>query len=300
MLGRRLVLSAAIALMFGASAQADVFTFDFDGAGGNAPVAGVTGLDYQAGNILAVGSTPLVPGNTFTSYYQASLGTLLGPSVGLPAGREVTIVARVNEQVASFNAITGTATFNVLGGAFNIYAGAKNADNLAGTGFNDGTLIMSGTFGTGGINNFTFANGVLVPFDQNPPDDYGGKQALFGIGGFLVNSTVDSFDPNYFIIGANQQFAAGSFNGNTQSFFNTIDPSKSFAGAGYGSAPNLGGINGVTGPDSQFLIDSNQFFTFQEVPPPPSVPEPTSLAVFALVLGAGAMRARKGRRQPVA
>ena len=294
-----LVGSASTAVLLAWSpAQAAPITFDFDGPGGNAAVTGVVGFDYAPGNILAVNSTPLVPGANFTSYYQATLQALqtTGGNVAPPAGREVTIVAQVNEQVASF--VAGVANFNVLGGSYSVYAGPANANNLAGTGFNDGTLILSGSLTGGGINNFTFTPNT-VQFDQFNTNDYPGVLALFGIGGFLTNATVGFSDPNFINL-LGQAFASSSFNGNTQSFFNTVDPSMSFANAGYVPAPSRGMVNGVSGPDSQFQIDANQAFEFRTLPPPPpppGIPEPASLATFAVVLGVGAAGVARKRRQ---
>jgi hypothetical protein len=298
MFGRRLVLAAAIALTFGANAQAAPFSFDFDGAGGAAPIGGVLGFDYAPGNLVSVGVNPggvLTVGAGFTSYFQATLQALqtTGGNVAPPGGREVTVVATINERVASV--VGPTATFDILGGSFKIYAGPANANNLLGTGFNDGTLIMSGTIpAVSGVNNFT-AIPLFVGFDQVAPDDYAGLQSLFGSGSFLTFATPTSFDPNYFLVG-DQSFSTSFLNGTNQSFFNLVNPSKSFAGAGGPASPNLGAINAASGPDIQFQLDANQSFLFT---PNNNVPEPATMAVFGLMAATGAFGVRRRVRAKV-
>jgi hypothetical protein len=306
MFARRLILTAALALVGGMNAQAGPFSFDFDGAGGGAPVGGVTGFDWKPGNLVAVDSETAIAagtGATFTSYYQAALSSLLGPGTA-PTG-QVTIVATVQEQVVAAGPLGpgAAASFDVTGGTFRIYANSTQTFNdLTGAGFTDGVLIMSGTF-TGGRNTFTITDlADRQQFDQFPDatagnNNFPGIGAVDGTGGVNARGTVDFYDPNYFIIG-NQQFVSFAFGGNVLSYYppGTSNPSQQFPFAG-NYVPNIGPTNGAIGggTDVQFSTDTNQGFVLQEIPGE-VIPEPTSIAALSLVLGVGALRlTRRGR-----
>lgn len=78
-----------------------------------------------------------------------------------PSGYEYTIVATVQEQVISCTATS--CNFIVLGGSFNIYYDtASNANSLPGslgTGFDDGTTIISGAIDPGVLSSFSLISG---------------------------------------------------------------------------------------------------------------------------------------------
>jgi len=289
--------------------------------GSNAAVAAAAG-----------GAAPNTPATTFQIYFQANLAGLIdtgGTSVA-PTGNnrtfETTVIASVTETVTSFTANTGgtspqqTLRFAVANTqspqSFVRFYYDQNpnpgtqpptaaswptqSNNLAGTGFNDGTLILTGfpiatPDGTGGFGvNLASPTGVTPVtqrYDQFPDstaasDNYGGKQSLVGNGSsviqFLVTGTPD---PNFF----KTILPRLSFNTSQVTPFQSVDPSKLFTaltGAvnGIGGTftpitPNTGpdspaGTNGFTGTDFQFQADANV------VP----VPEPASMTLLGLGL----------------
>jgi PEP-CTERM motif len=138
--------------------------FDWNEAGSGLPI-------YAADNPLIPGDQtgtavkpgdPLVAGQALSFLYQANLVSATAPGGGtinpanlngaLPTNYEVTIVARINETVTDFGVIGGAqiATFSLTGGTMNIYLDQNvNANTLAGTGFDDGTQVLTGTVQSG-------------------------------------------------------------------------------------------------------------------------------------------------------
>src|SRR5262245_46736227 len=164
------MVAAFVAAVFGGSVRvvhADPVTLNLNPVAiGCAALCNVPtpfdGIDLLPGNALAVAviptGAPPPPNQVFQLYFQAVLGTftlntLPVYSPTLQSLGEVTAVAGVQ---ATTGAAPGfpTATFNFVPGGnnfFSLYAqNPRNANNLAGTGFNDGTLIMSGTIVSGG------------------------------------------------------------------------------------------------------------------------------------------------------
>lgn len=136
-----------------------------------------TGFDWaQGGTAYATGFVPTA-GDTFTLTYFAYATNLVNgifniPAASLPnfdtvadgvdAGYEYTIVATINETVNSCTATT--CDFAVTGGTWSIYYDlAANADANAGalgTGFSDGTTIMSGTVDPLASSTFSITSGA--------------------------------------------------------------------------------------------------------------------------------------------
>jgi len=121
----------------------------------------------QTGTAVKPGD-PLVAGQQLSFLYQANLVSATAPGGGtispvnlngaLATNYEVTIVARINETVTGFGVIGGVqiATFSLTGGTMNIYLDQNvNANTAAGTGFDDGTQVLSGTV-TSGDSIFSF------------------------------------------------------------------------------------------------------------------------------------------------
>lgn len=137
-----------------------------DGAGNWTPDT-VTDFDWSsAGSGMAQGlGTSFAVGDTFNFLYQAKLTGLsagVGNPVALPGDPltyEYTIVATLPEKVFSISAggPPTTATFlSEAGGTFSIfYDSNPNSDVPTGFGFDDGTKVMSGTFGAGQVSSFT-------------------------------------------------------------------------------------------------------------------------------------------------
>src|SRR5207247_1640557 len=117
-----------------------------------------------------------------------------------PAGTdEVTFVARFREKVTAVTATS--ASFAAASGGTNfveIWFGPKNADDLAGTGFNDGTKIMSGTV-VSDVSNFGVDTSVPPDqLDQFGTDNYPTIQTLTGNGSTILNGAVSVTDTTFF------------------------------------------------------------------------------------------------------
>jgi hypothetical protein len=139
--------------------------FDWNEAGSGLPIYAadnpLIGGD-QTGTAVKPGD-PLVVGQQLSFLYQANLvsatapgGATINPANlngATPATNyEVTIVATINETVTGFGVIGGVqiATFSLTGGTMNIYLDQNvNANTAAGTGFDDGTQVLSGTVASG-------------------------------------------------------------------------------------------------------------------------------------------------------
>jgi len=124
-------------------------------------------LDWStSGSGLAEGLTvgTLTAGTNFTFDYQAFLAAgnlnsapVAGFNTGLNTLFEYTVVAKFNETVVdgSTGAPLDTAIFKTLGGSWAIYESAANAVVGTGVGFDDGTLVASGTINPDQFSSFT-------------------------------------------------------------------------------------------------------------------------------------------------
>jgi hypothetical protein len=176
-------IALALGMAFAGSAQAATDTnFNLKDGNGNVIVANANTLDWNAaGSGVAIGigpfGTPLSVGDEFDFRYQANLVAVNGGTKNVPLFAkmdtdsngmtdpfytyEFTIAAKLREVVTGVNIVGGfpTATFG-LGGtnADNkvaiYYDTQRNADTIAGTGFDDGTLIALLTV----VNNGTTSN----------------------------------------------------------------------------------------------------------------------------------------------
>lgn len=271
----------------------------------------VATLDWNPGNALAKGAIPLSDGQTFDLYFQASLGNLIGtngtqiPVPGLGTQFEVTVIGGFSEKVTSVNtnpaAGTSLAAFtrdtspNALN-FFQIYFDTTpDANNLAGTGFNDGTLVASGYvtqadggFSVYGLNSQTFGN-----LDQFGANDWLGTYSVNGAGGTNAMVHLNNINPamqSYFSFGGNTylQFDL-AFNTSNILPYLQVNPSKQFTDQnGNLFSPSVGLINGFSGPDMLFQADANSSAV---------VPEPSTIAlVGAGLLGMGLFARRRAKK----
>jgi len=259
-----------------------VIQFDpFGTSGANA--VGVLQFDEAPGNVVAVNS--LNPGGgvvdvPFTVLYQAKMVALTDNDnnpvafPGFTTPGELTIVASFKEvgtQTSATSASFSTDTDQTGSFVRIYYDTAKNSSDLNGTGFTDGQLIYEGAVQrTPGGGSFSLTGGT-TPFDQVTPDNYPGILSVNGAGGSNLITLTTFFDPAFFITDISD--ATFEFNTSNKTPFDVVNPSKKFFD---GTTPNIGAVNGASGPDFQFQSDANASFTLT------AVPEPATFGMAAL------------------
>lgn len=163
-----LAVGMALAAAATSSQAATITTYDGAFAG---TTSNFGGFDWASnGTAVATGFTLTNVGDTATTNltYWASAArvtdpaqvSLTDPTAGILFGDyEFTISAQLTETATCLAAAGGLCTqasFSLTSGNFNIYYDAPpNAVQLAGTGFLDGTLILSGTWDPGFAGTFT-------------------------------------------------------------------------------------------------------------------------------------------------
>lgn len=289
-------LVAAAGMLCGSSAMAaQVISFDPDGAGGTGAIS-VGAFDWAPGSTLAQNSIagPGMVNPTFQVYTQAKLGAFLdgnGNAMASPAGfntnYEITYVGAFGEAgsspVAGIAAFTGIAAGYV--NYFSIYWDNNPgtfANALAGTGYSDGTQILSGAWVASNGGYFVNLSAAPVALDQFNANDWAGTSTLTGSGGTSMDVDVAWTDGNFFKSDIVSLIVDSMFNTSNVTPFNQTDPSQLVVGV----APNIGAVNGATGPDFLFQTDANQSFNT-------TVPEPA----LAALLGMGMIGFAAARRK---
>jgi hypothetical protein len=325
-------IAAAVSLAFGMgvvmSAHSAVpVPIDPDGGAAANGTIQVGNLDWSVGNALAVGVVQGSPvGTAFTTYAQASLSNFNNIAnnpisvTGLNTVFEWTYVTGFQEVITSstnggqalqFQVNPNNLGLNATQNFFQIYRSAPNSDDLAGTGFNDGTLVLTGHILQGatlGESGFTAAGNVSGPvtapiftptisaLDQFGGNDYGTITSINGTGSSKISIRVDSLDTATFLGLAVRDVFTLEFNTSQILAYNQTDPSACFwtgaavlGGAGGGGCANtIGTQNGVSGPNIMFQTDANNSFNVARVP------EPGVLALLGIsLLGLGIARTRR-------
>jgi len=308
-LGRRGMRSACAGIVMCAlgslcapSARAGIINFDADGPG-PAPAQQIAGLDFSVGNILGKGLASVTVGSTVELYYQATLAGVIntgGVTVAPPGlngapgapSYEITIVSRstgIVNGIAGSTLILGLNPVQVNPFVELWFDTTPDANNLAGTGFNDGTRILNGVTSQA-VGNLTKTADPAQTFDQFGANNYPGLTSVTSTGSELTKVSLLPAPP----FGGNPAFfltamSDASFNTSMITPFLQVDPSALFAGLPGGGAPAivplLGTINGQSGPDWQLQADANMSFT--------PIPEPASSALLALTSAALLGRRRK-------
>ena len=311
---KKSLLAAALALAAAGAQASVVVTIDYDGAGADAAIK-TSSLDWSPDSALI---TPVTPGDSVNSpyvgqllqtYVQGTLGSVrnnLGKTVtspGLNNTYEWTFVGAFREQVSAISIdptdpLNGPASLSlqsVTGGTnyFEVWVSAVDSNTLAGTGYNNGIKILSGTIdpynsstGAGDTKFTSDPKSNVVPLDQaNGNNDYPTLYTTTGSGSGDVNLTIGYIDTNYFT-GVSVGDAMTIFlQTNLGLPFGQVDPSRLVAGQLAADSSVIGTINGLNGNSLLLQSDAASNFDLKRIP------EPTSVALASLgLLGLGLRR----------
>lgn len=302
---KKTLVAASLALA-ALSAQASVaINIDFDGAGGLESATAIRSLDWAPNSILitstVVGQNAAAPvvGDIVQTYAQATLGSAidgagnlynpLGLNSSSPAGYEWTFVAGFREVITGFQGVpgNGTVTLQTASGGINffeVYVSKKDSNALAGTGYSNGTKILSGTIDAYnaltdvGKSSFTTTTGTtLQPLDGSNGNNYPGMTSVTGSGTGDLSATVGYVDHNYFTNLNVSDLVNLFLQTNLGLPFGQVDPSALVAGQPGATLGSIGPVNGITGPNLLLQSDAASNFSRQ-------IPEPATLALAGVAL----------------
>lgn len=315
----------------------DTIEFDPDGGELANGTMQVGSLDWAVGSTLSVNSIssdpndPIAVGDEIDFYSHAALGTTLNPGgtpiapSGLNTNFEITFIGGFTETVTSVTIGTAvnpgttdacdqatcefqaTVTFaesatpnvNFFEIYYDDFTSGVQSDALAGTGYDDGLLILSaslvdlsGSFTTTFSFNDLDASGDFsagdtlnaVLLDQFGDEDWLGQLTVEGEGATTLIADVNFQHTDFFISNISALVQDMFFNTSNIVPFDETNPSNNFDTVAGGNdandiSPTIGAVNGFSGPDFLLQTDANQSFTVTT-----EVPEPNTVLLFALGL----------------
>jgi hypothetical protein len=307
---KKILLSAAVAAALGGAVTvanaASTILFNPNGTGAAGAIQVIT-FDWGPDNALAqnsVTSAGISPG-PFTVFGQAKLANFVQPGnvfVASPAGREFTLFANFSETAIPLAGGAVALLSAVSGGSIQIWTGAPDSNQITGTGYNNGSLILQGSVVAGPLSSGTFTDqtralGTAVTnLDNHGANDAPGVLSHVGQGSNTVEVNVTFADPNYFVTNITSLVIDAEDTGQLRAPFAEADPSDAVGG----QVPKYGNIGGtlINGDcsvaqvtcDFHFQTDDSTSFNVA------AVPEPASIALVALgLLSIGGLARKRSR-----
>lgn len=293
------VVLMALASVLSLPSQGFAALVDLDGVGGNSPY-NVATLDTLPGNTYLedLGDVDVlgidVP-TRITSW--ARLGQVLDSLSqviavpGLNTGFQITNVIEFDALATKAGgSVVYTLDQNAVDpGTFKLFwNGALTADDLAGTGFQDGTLIYEGEI--------TVANGAFVKIGQSTslldafgPDDHSGILTHYFVGGGALTATTQYYHPDFFVGGAPGTIVF-EWNTSLVAPFNQTNPSLTRLGL----EPIM--IGPINGKEPNLLLQSDANASLQG-DRQQIIPEPMTASLSIMSASSLALICLRRRRQ---